>query len=87
METLDGATTERKIAVVEFSEEGGVKKETKTDVSQLAFFKRFLSSLPPFISFGESFGSLKATGTDGVLDFDEGRFKAMRKEVGIKEKK
>jgi hypothetical protein len=75
---------DRKLTVVEFSEKNGAKVETKTEMSPLAFMKKFLSGLGPFISFGEQFGGLKPVGEDAVVEFDEGRLNSMRDTMGIK---
>lgn len=80
--------SDKKVTVISFTEADGKKVETKTESSALDFFKGWLKQLPPMLSFGESYGAVQATGTDGaVLSFDEGRVKAMRSEMGIAEKK
>lgn len=58
LETADAKETEKAIAC--FAEgSGGEKTEVKW--SRREWFQNFIESLPPFISFGEQFGGLKAT--------------------------
>ena len=54
-----------KVTVVSFSEKNGTQVETKTESTPLAWLKSFLEGLGPFISFGEQFGGLRATGSFG----------------------
>jgi hypothetical protein len=54
---------DRKVTIVEFSEVGGNKVETKTEMSPRAFMQKFLSSLPSFIQFGEHFNALPDAGS------------------------
>ncbi len=66
MESL--ASDDTKVTVVSFSENAdGAKVETKTETTQFAWFKNFLTALAPVISFGEQFGALTATGNDAVI--------------------
>jgi hypothetical protein len=61
METLatdDAADTEN--AIVCFSE-GDDGKRTEVKMSRVEWFKNYVNALPAFISFGESFGNLKAS--------------------------
>ncbi len=68
MESLAaGSPDAQKVTTISFTEQDGAKVETKTETTQLAWFKNFLSALAPIISFGEQFGALKSTGNDAVI--------------------
>lgn len=77
------AANETKVSIVSFSEEGGKKVETKTESTPLDWFKNFLSSMPPFIAFGEHFANITGT-SDTNNAVDPQRIETMRKEMGIK---
>ena len=81
METL--AAADQKVAVISFSEEG---IEKKTEFSALDWFKTFLSAMPAYVQFGESFGKLQPTG-DGSELVDPNRMKEMMGAIGIKAEK
>lgn len=83
MESL--AAGNKKVTVVTFSEKDGQKVETKTESTQLAWFKGFLSGLGPFISFGESFGGLNAVGAQGsdVRMIDPEKHGDLRESMGM----
>jgi hypothetical protein len=72
-----------KVTVVEFSEKGGNKVETKTEMSPLGFMKKFLAGLGPFIEFGERFGGLKPSGNDQGLVADQNEVKELRAKSNV----
>ena len=82
MEALAGIPDKR-VTVIEFSEEGGKPVEKKTEHTLLAEFCEFVKALPPYIRFGEKFGDVELSG-DGSDVVDPKRMDAMRDEVGIK---
>ena len=83
MESLTSIPTERKVIVIEFTEKDGKKIETKTESSPLDWFKNFMESLPSFVSFGEQFGSLRATGTETATVVPPERMNDLRSKAGI----
>lgn len=83
MESLDQTTEEKKVTVVTFSEEGGEKKEVKTESSQLAWFKKFMQTLKPMIEFGEQYGALQTSG-EGAQVEDPEEMKGLRRGAGVK---
>lgn len=87
METLAAVGDAQKVTVVSFSEEGGVKKETKTETPPLTFFKDFLTKLGPFIAFGEQFGRLDGAVTTGAELVDPARMATLREGMGTPVKK
>lgn len=82
METLDETPATKKVTVISFSEKDGVDVEVKTEISQLDFFKTFITSLPPFIQFGETFGGLKLKG-DGSQIVDREQEDKLREGMGV----
>jgi hypothetical protein len=85
MSTLDGGTAAEspKVIVIEFTEEAGVKKETKSESSQLAFFKEWISKLPAMLSFGEQFGAVRGPGSEGVAAVTPERTAELRAKAGL----
>lgn len=81
MESLDDTPATKKISVISFAEKDGA--EVKTDLSQLAWFQKHIESLPGFLQFGESFGSLKVAG-DGSQIVDPKQVDTLRGEMGVK---
>jgi hypothetical protein len=82
MESL-AATPDRKVTVVTFSEEGGQKKEIKTESTQYKWFKDFLSGIGPVIQFGEQFSNLHSEG-DGKELADPTEMERLRAGAGVK---
>jgi hypothetical protein len=78
MESL--AVDDAKVTVISFAEDG---KQQKNEFSRLDWFKTFMKSLPPFIQFGESFGTLKVTG-DGSQIVDSKQVDTLRDSMGVK---
>ena len=74
-------TEETKVSVISFSEEE--KKNITTKMSRLEWFQNFLKALPPFVQFGEQFGSLRLRG-DGSQITNPAELDTLRSEVGLK---
>lgn len=70
-------------AVICFSEGEGDKRE-EHKLTRLDWAKNFLAALPPFIEFGEKFGSIKATSAADEPLSNPVNIAAMREEMGIK---
>lgn len=85
MESL-AATPDRKVTVITFSEEKGQKQEIKTESTQYAWFKEFLSKIGPVVQFGEQFGGLRAKGNAWEADDSNGDDE-LRKGMGLKDSK
>ncbi len=69
-------------AVICFAE-GEDGKPVEHKLGRLEWFKNFVDSMSPFVSFGESFGGLKAT-SDVDESLDESALNEMRGVMGIK---
>lgn len=82
MEQLAGMS-DRKVTVIEFEEKEGKKVEHRTESAPLQWFKNFLESLGPFISFGEMLGGLQATGTEGGGGVPPARLSELRAKAGL----
>jgi hypothetical protein len=82
LQTLAGVPADKKVTTIEFAEEDGKQVEKKKEVSTLEFAEAFLSSLPPYIQFGEKFGDVKLNG-DGSDVLSPQRQDSMRSEVGL----
>ena len=76
-------TGDQKVTILSFSDENGTRVENKIEKTPLAWFKGFLEALGPFISFGEQFGSLHATGTEDATVVDPNRVKELREKAGF----
>lgn len=83
MDRLATIPADQKVVVIEFSEEGGKKVETKTETPPLDWFQSYLKSLPPFISFGEQFGTIKA-GEGAAALVNPNVVQGMRTAMGVK---
>ncbi|HKO43341.1 MAG TPA: hypothetical protein VJU84_08625 [Pyrinomonadaceae bacterium] len=83
METLASIedTDDTKVSVVSFSEKDN--KEVTEKITPLKWFQNFLQAMPPFVSFGESFGGLKLQG-DGSQIVNPKEVEALRDSMGVK---
>jgi hypothetical protein len=82
MEAL-ASVPEKKVTVIEFSEEGGRQVEKKTESTLLAELQNFVRSFKPYVQFGEGFAQLNVKG-DASQIASPGELEAMRREVGLK---
>jgi hypothetical protein len=76
------AAVDQKVSVISFTEKDGKEVEEKKEVTLLNFFESFLEGLGPFISFGESLGSLTAT-SDADAFVSKERKAELREKAGL----
>ncbi len=83
MEALAGVP-DKKIVVIEFAEDG-VTEKSRSENTLLVEFSEFVAALPPYIQFGEKYGTLRAKGDASSLAGDPEQKKAMRDAMGLKD--
>ncbi len=76
----DAADKEKAVACFAEGDDG---KPVEHKLGRLEWFQNFVAAMSPFVSFGESFGNLKAT-SDVDETVDENSLNEMRDEMGIK---
>lgn len=74
-------TKDTQVSVISFSETDD--KEVTVQVSPLKWFQDFLKAMPPFVSFGEKFGSLTVKG-DGSQIVNPQQIDSLREGMGVK---
>lgn len=80
---VDDTNDEKSDEAISFSDGSGDDPQTHT-FSRLEFAKTLIGALPPFIEFGEKFGTIDATKSpDPLVNSD--RVKAMKAAAGVKE--
>lgn len=84
MEALASLPADRKVITIEFGDDD---EEKKVEVAPIDFFKGFLEAHPPYISFGEQYGDLRAQDDARALSGDPKQREAMRREMGLSDKK
>ena len=83
MEAIAALPADKKVATIEFAEEGGKRVEKKTEIGALDFMKNFLKALPRYVQFGEAFGDATPKG-DGSDLMNPEELNQMRGAIGLK---